>query len=341
MRKISIFVLVTVLMILLFHCQKLSSKGIFESEVTESSAAQYSLVDFIDMAYYKSQAQANGLYFSTNTVINLSLFNLCREDDGIPGGIAHDGIRQTEEADEPDGTAGVFDTSPPTYNGNPLPTNFNGVIYCDQDIYVSGTLCEGSLTIVSNDNIMVTNSVYTCSNIGCDCKYVNLLLMCQNTFLISKYAPKVLHIDASIISRTSNWRPEDYTDSTDSDHSHPDGRGDSNPFSMDLDRDGVIGGYNWGGQANPNGDYNVGGWNEVNVLTQNNGFKVWDLEIVGAIITHSGGSASPWTTFASSSYGGHQTRHYNDDTDIMMCKPPESPHAGKWRKVSWNEEILK
>jgi hypothetical protein len=315
------------------------AKGIFDDEVTEGGASQYSLVDFIEMSYYRSLAQSNGIYFSTSQSIDFSLFNLCREDDGIPGGTAGDGVQQPNETDEPDGITGVFDVLPPTYNGNPLPSDFNGIIFCEQDLTVEGTLCEGSLTVVSNDNIIVTDSVYTCNYDGCDCKYVNILLMCQNTFLISRYAPKVLKIEAGIISRTSNWRPEDYSDSYDSDNSHPDVK-NIGPFSMDLDRDGAIGGYDYGGGVNPTGNYNAGGWNEVNVISQTNGFDVWDLEIVGAIITEGGGSASPWTTFGSSSYGGRKTRHYNFDHDVTTCKPPESPHAGKWRKVSWSEEII-
>ncbi|MBU1627984.1 hypothetical protein KKB18_11505, partial [bacterium] len=256
-------------------------------------------------------------------------------------GTAGNGIQELGETDEPDGFPGVFETGPATWDGNPLPTNFNGIVYCTQDIKISGTLCEGSLTIVSEDNIIVMDSIYTCPNKGCNCDYVNLLLMCKNAFIISKNAPKVLHIDAGIISRDSNWHPEDYTDYTDSDGSHGDGRGDPNPFSMDLDRDGAIGGYNYGGNPQTGGNFNQDHWNEVNVLDQQNGFDVWDLEIVGAIITHTGGSASPWTTFASSSYGGKETRYYNFDSDVLLCKPPESPHAGKWRKVSWSEEIIR
>jgi len=316
------------------------AKGIFQGEVTEGAPAQYSLVDFIDMDYYRNLAQSNGLYFTASADIDFNLFNLCREDDGMPDGTAGNGIQDYGETDESDGTTGVFDTGPPTFSGNPLPTDFNGIIFSEQDLRVQGTLCERSLTLVANDNIVVMDSIYTCPNQGCDCEYINLLLICENTFLISKWAPKVLHIQASIVSRTSNWRPEDYTDYYDSDNSHDDGRGDSNPFSMDLDRDGLIGGFNYGGNPQDGGNYNSDSWNEVNVLDQPNGYDVWDLEIVGAIITQSGGSASPWTTFASSSYGGKQTRHYNFDSDVLFCKPPESPHAGKWRKISWNEEII-
>ena len=57
----------------------------------------------------------------------------------------------------------------------------------------------------------------------------------------------------------------------------------------------------------------------------------WKLTINGPIITATGGSAGPW-----SSYGG--TRKYNYDEDIVSSPPPNFPVPfGGWQRVYWKE----
>ena len=60
----------------------------------------------------------------------------------------------------------------------------------------------------------------------------------------------------------------------------------------------------------------------------------WQLFINGPIITNSGGSAGPW-----SSYG---TRQYNYDEDIVEHQPPHFPVPfGGWQRVYWKEILPK
>ena len=61
---------------------------------------------------------------------------------------------------------------------------------------------------------------------------VNIGLVAADYVYISKYAPRVLTVDAALFARDRNWRPTDYSDGTDSDGSHPVCRG-----VWDLDED--------------------------------------------------------------------------------------------------------
>jgi len=100
----------------------------------------------VDMDHYRDLSQGKlanegmGLYLSSPVTINLSLFDFT-------------------------------DPNNPKYNGIPLPGNFNGVIFCEGDISLKGTL-EGSymgpsgkiqsgLTFFSNDDIIATGNIRT------------------------------------------------------------------------------------------------------------------------------------------------------------------------------------
>jgi len=143
---------------------------------------------------------------------------------------------------------------------------------------------------------------------------VNVGLIAKSNVYLSQYTPRVLRIDAALMARDGNWRPLDYSDSSDSDNSHW-------PCSgiYDLDGDGVL-------ETN-----NAGGWNEMNVNS-----STWLLTINGPIITKDGGSAGAWSHYGGST--GKGTRHYNYDDDIVHYQPPSFPiMLSRWMVVYWRE----
>jgi len=143
---------------------------------------------------------------------------------------------------------------------------------------------------------------------------VNLGLLAKDYCYISQYAPRVLTIDAALFARDQNWRPQDYSDGSDSNGSHVKCHG-----IWDLDQDGQI------------ETSNEDGWNEANV-----GDNTWMLNINGPIITKNGGSAGAWESQGSSQ--GKGTRHYNYDDDIVYYEPPAFPvMLSQWAVLYWRE----
>lgn len=143
---------------------------------------------------------------------------------------------------------------------------------------------------------------------------VNIGLIAKDYVYISKYAPRILTVDAALFARDSNWRPVDYTDSRDSDGSHRKCYG-----AYDLDQDGEI-------EA-----MNEDGWDERNCDA-----NTWMLNINGPIITRNGGSAGAWSYYGDRY--GKGTRHYNYDDDIVHFQPPEFPVIlSRWAVTYWRE----
>jgi hypothetical protein len=119
--------------------------GIFHGDITGTGAG-IDLQESVDLSYYRDlskgliSAEGAGLYLSNPTTINLSLF-----DFSVPGA--------------------------PRYNGSPLPSDFNGVVFCEGDIGIKGFLEGGYLnqngemiqgiTFISADDIVARGDVRT------------------------------------------------------------------------------------------------------------------------------------------------------------------------------------
>ena len=93
------------------------------------------LVESVNISHYRDLArgllpgEGTGLYLSSATSIDLNLFD--------------------------------FTGPNPKYDGNTLPADFNGVIFCERDISIAGTLEGQSLTFFSKDDIIATGDIRT------------------------------------------------------------------------------------------------------------------------------------------------------------------------------------
>jgi hypothetical protein len=107
------------------------SCGVYQSHVLEGAPATQ-LSSAMDPASFRALATAAGLYYnsaSPTPEIDLSLFD--------------------------------FSTSPPRYGTQNLPANFNGVIFSEYDLAVKGLLEGRSLTLVANDQIIISGNIRT------------------------------------------------------------------------------------------------------------------------------------------------------------------------------------
>lgn len=119
--------------------------GIFHGDITGTGVG-IDLAASVDIDYYRDLSQGlipgegTGQYLATARTIDLSLYDFSNP-------------------------------SAPKYNGAPLPADFNGIVFCEDDISVKGVL-EGSyigpngvpqtgLTFVSNDDIVALSNVRT------------------------------------------------------------------------------------------------------------------------------------------------------------------------------------
>ncbi len=119
--------------------------GIFNGEIMGTGAG-IDLNESVDLNYYRDLSlglipnEGAGLYLGAATAIQLDLF-----DFSVPGA--------------------------PTYNGNPLPADFNGVVFCEDDISIKGLLEGGyldaggerdtGLTFVAVDDIWARGDIRT------------------------------------------------------------------------------------------------------------------------------------------------------------------------------------
>lgn len=253
---------------------------------------------------------------------------------------------------------------------------FDGIIYVKGNINLTGGRLSArsalsqnvcSLTIIAanptdpNDstddtvgNITIANSLYT----GYDSSLepVNLGLVAQNWIRIDQYAPKIIHINAAIMSRFQTiFAPSDPS-------THTVLGKDPNGVTLSgIDRDNDIwqsGHYPGIGCPNdpdPNnadftcsssprllevGMYDIDGDDMgLDVETGDNGFgwdesvalnpndpndTTWFLLIRGPIILQRTGSVGPWAT-KGSTYTGKKTRSYQFDPDITSYPPPHFP----------------
>jgi hypothetical protein len=218
-----------------------------------------------------------------------------------------------------------------TVTGQPMRrSEFNGVLFFEGDGKIFGT-ADGrsahSLSIFATDDIFITNNVITghtgfnpgtgLPNGGGD--PVNLGLIAYDYIYLDRYTPRVLQIDAAVMSTISNWCCEGGTLAN-----HP----SAAPGPLDLDMDGIVGETPYNNDPTPGS-----GWDELNINA-----NTWVLNINGPIITHNGGSAWPWNDASVLAAAHGPTRRYNYDMDITEYPPPCFPvPLNLWKDVSWTE----
>jgi len=209
-------------------------------------------------------------------------------------------------------------------------SQFNGLIFFENDGPVQGRLDGRSgrcLSIYATDDILVTNNIFT-GHTGFDPATgapngagtpVNLGLIAYDYIYLDRYTPRVLTIDAAVMSCNSNWR---VIGGTIADHPS------AAPGPLDLDCDGIS------GETPYNNDPRPGlGWDELNITA-----NTWVLNINGPMISYNGGNAWPWNDATVLATATGPTRRYNYDMDITLYPPPCFPvPLNLWKDVSWTE----
>jgi predicted RNA-binding protein with TRAM domain len=214
---------------------------------------------------------------------------------------------------------------------NLLASQFNGLIFFENDAPVQGTLdghSARSISVFATDDVIVRNNIYT-GHTGFDetsglpngsGEPVNLGLIAYDYLYLHQNTPRVLQIDAAVMSCHSNWR---VIGGTMADHPVCTG-------PLDLDCDGIT------GETPHNNDPAPGtGWDELNVDS-----NTWVLNINGPIITYDGGSAWPWNEASVLANADGPTRRYNYDLDVTEFPPPCFPvPLNLWKDVTWTEIV--
>lgn len=217
-----------------------------------------------------------------------------------------------------------------TVTGLPMRRNeFNGLLVFEGHANVRGTMDGVSgrnVTIFGTNTVVVRNNIRT-GHAGFDevtrlpngtGAPIKVGLVAENQIALHQNTPRVLTIDAALLSRTNNWRglgsPAD----------HP----VAGPGPLDLDQDGIF------GETPVNHDPDPGtGWDELNITA-----GTWVLNINGPIITNTGGDANPWNHSTVLAGSSGPTRRYNHDLEIVDHPPPCFPvPLNLWKDVSWTE----
>ena len=217
-----------------------------------------------------------------------------------------------------------------TLTGQPLRRReFNGIVFCEGDAMARGLLAGVSgysLSLFATNHCLVTGDIVA-GNDGFDPitrlpnqsgNPVTAALIAEDYVAMADYTPRVLRIDAAIVSRTSNWRCLGGMGN------HPVG----GPGPIDLDIDGI------NGETPYNNDPVAGvGWDELNITE-----KTWVLNLTGPIITYSTGDAYPWNAGPVLGDASGPTRRYNYNLNYMSFPPPCFPSPiNLWMDVSWTE----
>ena len=310
-------------------------EAVFHKGYTDSATAidLQSSVD-IDLMRSKSKGSGNecdcegaghvGLYMSwdplgvgSNGTIDLDLFDFEVIDAGTGDTvIAYNGVTLTD----------------PTSGSPLLASGFNGLIFYEGDGHIRGTMdgvSARNLTVFATDDIFIEGSIVT-GHTGYDettrlpngaGEPVNIGLVAADYIYIGNVS-RVVFIDAALMAVGANWRA--YNTNT---SAHP----PASPGNYDLDQDGIV------GETPYNNDPSPGtGWDEV--ITAANQNDTWVLNINGPIITHNGGSASPWNSSSVLSAASGPTRRYNYDMDITDYPPPCFPvPLNLWKDKAWAE----
>lgn len=227
-----------------------------------------------------------------------------------------------------------------TYGGNPVinrvtgqtmrRSEFNGIIFFEGEAKMRGTMdgvsahhvtCFGTTIATIKNNIVTGHFGFdpVTRNPDGSGDPVNIGIVAESAIYMGLGCPRVLRVDAALLSRTSNWSGTGGTSEAD----HP----SVLVGPLDLDLDGIVG-------ENPNHDPIPGtGWNEASPTSH-----TWVLNINGPIITRTGGNAVPWNDSGVISHADGPTRRYNYDLDITEFPPPCFPvPLNLWKDVSWTE----
>lgn len=227
------------------------------------------------------------------------------------------------------------------------PSEFNGIIFFENDANVKGTangVSARNITIFATRYIYVRGDIITGhtgynpvtrlpdssgdpNNIG---------LVAESWIIIHKTVNRILRIDAALLSRTATWGFNGAVQTCNitgdppvvpvtTPASYPSMAG-TQPLDLDLD--------NITGESPVNNDPVTGeGWNE-NLITAD----TWVLNITGPIITTGSGDAYPWNNATIISRAAGSTRRYNFDMDMTEFPPPCFPvPLNMYKDVSWTE----
>jgi len=259
--------------------------------------------------------------------------------------------------------AGFYDLTSSSPSGNRI---FNGIIYVDGDCTVWGKLAGRSLTIIAKGDITVNREIIMGTDVV-DTSYphrcfgegypVHLgLIACNQSspskITISQYSPRIMQIEAALMSIGGTWLVEDndwtpgstpLASGIDTDNSHayydirPCGSFDTcwtnvtNPGALDLNRDGQI-------------STSVQGWDENNVNATYGHDYIWLLDIKGPILTSSVGVPGPYQVRRSINYNqptAGRTRIYRYDPSIKFNPPPYFPVPRHSLKIlEWSTAIV-
>jgi hypothetical protein len=215
--------------------------------------------------------------------------------------------------------------------GQPLEASaFNGIIFVESDAKVRGKLdgrSARSMSVFATDDIIIYNNIVT-GHTGFDPatglpngagEPVNIGLIANDYIYLHQNTPRVLQVDAALMSCHSDWC---VIGGTMADHPS------AAPGPLDLDLDGIV------GETPHNNDPDPGaGWDELHITA-----NTWVLNINGPIITYDGGSAWPWNDPAVLATAGGPTRRYNYDMDVTEFPPPCFPvPLNLWKDVTWTE----
>jgi hypothetical protein len=211
--------------------------------------------------------------------------------------------------------------------------DFNGIIFFENSATVRGTLdgvSAHSITLYATNDIYCRNNIVTGhkgfdpitrlpDNTG---DPINLGLVAEDYIYMHTNCPRVMRVDAMILSRTSNWSGQ----GNEADH----------PMAalgaLDLDLDGLV------GETPVNDDPTDGeGWDEI-IADATDQQNTWVLNISGGIITMGTGNAAPWNNSNVLNNASGPTRRYNYDMDLTSFPPPCFPvPLNLYKDVSWSE----
>lgn len=208
-------------------------------------------------------------------------------------------------------------------------SEFNGLIFCEGDAPIKGVLDGKSgrcLTLAASDEIVIRGDIIA-GHTGFDVATqaatgtgdpVNLALIAENDIAVAATAPRILRVDAALLSRSGGWR----CDGTIAEHPPV------AAVALDLDLDGVT------GETPCNNDPYVGvGWDE-RVITE----YTWVLNFTGPLITYTSGMSGAWVNTLVTAAASGPTRRRNYDLDFQIYHPPYFPRpVNLWKEQSWSE----
>jgi hypothetical protein len=286
-----------------------------------------------------------GIYFNLGTVDPLSLNAQAAPNTGVLRLDLFDFHNVALDPDTVISYNGVAVRNTVTGANHMHPSEFNGIIFFENDANVKGTMngvSARNVTIFATRYIYVRGDIIT-GHTGFNPvtrlpdssgNPNNIGLVAESWIIIHKTVNRILRIDAALLSRTATWGFNGSVQTCNITGNPPvvpagcyiSGAGTQ---PLDLDLDGIS------GETPLNNDPVLNeGWNE-NLITAD----TWVLNITGPIITTGSGDAYPWNNATIISRAGlGATRRYNYDMDMTEFPPPCFPvPLNLYKDVSWTE----